>query len=151
MRMPAILILAVLLLGGCSLNRGAAPKPMPPSQDEEKGAEAYFPHRKDLFVFPKRIRMGDPIPTIPQRVGAEIPQPAPSEVPPGDYRIELAYIVESDGVVREAIVVSSSGVEALDKACIERIKKSRYKPAELDGKKSPAALLETARYSISRF
>jgi hypothetical protein len=138
-----------LMLGGCSVYNHAGPNAIKEHSvgDREGRAEAYFPHRKDLQVLLQSVREYKQLPQPPQRIRPEFPpQNQAGSIAAGDYRLQLAYIVEVDGSVREVVVVLSSGVKPVDDMYVESVRRQRFYPAELNGKKYPMALIETINY-----
>nr|WP_314270537.1 energy transducer TonB [uncultured Kingella sp.] len=57
--------------------------------------------------------------------------------------VKLAVIVDADAVVKDVIIIQSSGSEILDKAAINAAKNALYAPKEINGK--PA----TTRFTTS--
>ena len=149
MLVVAFLIGNGLLLGGCSSDILNAPHAVGDAKQGggQKMAEDYFKHRKDLLVFSKYIGGSESPPQPPEIVEHDFPSQVPTgHLPSGDYQFQIAYIVETDGSVREVAIVSSSGVKSIDDVFLEKTKTRRYFPAELNGRKYPVALTEIIRF-----
>jgi hypothetical protein len=145
----AFLIASELLLGGCSSDILNEPNAVGDAKrgGGQKMAEDYFKHRKDLLVFSKYVGGSGRLPQPPEIIENDFPSQEPTNhLPSGDYRLQVAYVVETDGSVREVAIVSSSGVKLIDNVFLEKTKKRRYFPAELDGQKYPVALMEIIKF-----
>ena len=54
--------------------------------------------------------------------------------------VTLKFFIDTDGSVSDAIVATSSGHAALDKAAVAGLKKCQFKPGLVDGKARPSAM-----------
>jgi TonB family protein len=96
----------------------------------KKGWE-YFPNRDDLPRNSDFTKSPSFKPPYPLRQ----PEPKlPLNLPHGHYRLSIVFVMEADGAVRDAVVAKSSGVAALDAACIAMIKKWKFSPTQVNGK-----------------
>lgn len=131
----------ILLVIATSIALADEPNKNSPSTTEnrpDKKVWDYFPNRTDL---PKDGSFAKDPSFKPARI---LKRPAPKidrGVPSGHFQLSLVFIVEADGEVREAVIAKSSGVQALDNAYLEMIRRWRYSAVEVKGKKIPTASL----------
>lgn len=135
-------LVVVLLIAGithesCGATNGDSRLSASQSDVPKKGWE-YFPNRDDLprnSDFTKSPSFKPPHPLSQ-------PEPTlPANLPHGHYRVSIAFVIEADGAVRDAVIARSSGIAALDAACIAMIKRWKFSPAQVNGKEIANASL----------
>ena len=88
-------------------------------------AKNYFPHRSDLA----RHR-----PDSPAQVRIRYMPEIPLNFGPLDSELEVWFVVEVDGVVRESILAVSCGKKEVDDLYVAAVRSWKFSPAEIDGK-----------------
>jgi TonB family protein len=141
---PALLL--VLTAFGLAGEKDTVPVPPAstsrPTDATKSSPSPYFPNRTDVSLEAAK----DPS-YQPPRVLDRTPPKVPSELR-GHYQLTVAFIIEADGKVRDAMISSSSGSNPLDRANIEMVKKWKFKPARVAGKAIPNLSMQQMNFDL---
>jgi len=141
----AATVLGLVVPAGCVSTPEAGPQAAAPAGraaaapsgiSKDTPTWVVFPDRKDLPRSDAIIRD----PTF--RLAVPVKQTKPdvsAACPAGKYTAWVMFVVEADGSVGDAVVVESSGQRAVDNACIECVRKWRFRPGMFRGEPIPTA------------
>lgn len=87
-----------------------------------------------FFNLPVHAAGADKHPMADFNTCAKPHYPAASLAAKHEGKVDMAFLVDTSGAVREAKVVKSSGHEALDVSARDAIKLCKFVPAQKDGK-----------------
>jgi len=85
----------------------------------------YFPHRKDL---PQDSSYTNVMPFMHASPISTSPPSIPPSTPKRRYEAMVAFIIETDGTIKEAELMQRTGIPALDQSIIECVQSWIYKP-----------------------
>jgi protein TonB len=127
----AVLFLALIpcAIAGEKETRPATPAlPGNKASPAKPGPMPYFPHRTDVAL----DAFKDPSHQPPRAI-VQTPPKVPLGVH-GKLSLTVAFIIEVDGAVRDAVVTATSGSAELDQAAVETVRRWKFTPAKVGGK-----------------
>lgn len=144
-----VLAFLCMTLGAC--NTYVLPPPQPGMFKQDIAVSDDVPRPTAMTTreaFPARTDLPTKKPDQPANVKRRYMPALPMSVASIEARIELFFVIEADGTVKDVKVLRSSGRTELDDLYVDAVRNWKYTPAKFNGRDVPQAVHQAFQVNL---